>query len=130
MPEEQTIDELHEEIERLRDQVKTHNGHPAKTRPEPEPDQQEEPPPEEKKPEKPIGQRTRLWVRMHPVATAIGLVALIAMAIGGVFLLRYLHSYESTDDAFVEGHLNPITPRIGGAVIAVHVENNQFVRAG
>ncbi len=50
--------------------------------------------------------------------------------IGGFFLWRYLESYESTDDAQVDGHLNSVTPRIGGVVTRVHVENNQFVKAG
>jgi membrane fusion protein (multidrug efflux system) len=120
MPEEQTIDELHEEIQRLREQVQNHNGHPS--------EKKEEPPAE--RPKKPLKQRARGFVRRHPVGIAVGAIALVAIIIGGIFLLRYFHSYESTDDAFVEGHLNPITPRIGGTVIAVHVENNQFVHAG
>src|SRR4051812_3254832 len=101
MPEERTadptIDELHEELERLRDQV-AHNGHgPAKTDPAPE---------EQEKPKKPLKQRARSYVRRHPFGIALGAVVLVALIIRTVFLLRYLHSYESTDDAFVEGHVN------------------------
>ena len=47
-----------------------------------------------------------------------------------VLLLLYLRSYESTDDAQVDGHLNAISSRISGTVIHVYVENNQAVTAG
>ena len=39
-------------------------------------------------------------------------------------------TYESTDDAQVDGHLNGITARIDGEVKAVYVEENQSVQAG
>lgn len=44
----------------------------------------------------------------------------------------YLHSltYESTDDAQIDGHLNPIASRVAGTVRSVYVENNQRVEAG
>ena len=42
----------------------------------------------------------------------------------------YSRTYESTDDAQVDGHLSGITARIDGDVKAVHVEENQSVQAG
>ena len=39
-------------------------------------------------------------------------------------------AYESTDDAQVDGHLNPIAARIDGTIKAVHVDDNQTVQAG
>ncbi len=141
MPEEQTIDELHEEIERLREeqkqlrnQVQSHNGHPMEERAEERVEEKSEEKPKakvlEEKPRKSFGERARTFARIHPFSLALGALALVAIGIATFFLLRYLNSYESTDDAFVEGHINPITPRVGGTVIAVHVENNQFVKAG
>jgi membrane fusion protein, multidrug efflux system len=59
-------------------------------------------------------------------ALVVGVVIVIA-AIG--FWL-YSNTYESTDDAQVDGHLNGITARIDGEVIAVHAEENQSVKAG
>jgi membrane fusion protein, multidrug efflux system len=41
-----------------------------------------------------------------------------------------LQSYENTDDAEVDGYLDPISSRINGTVSAVYVDNNQRVRAG
>jgi membrane fusion protein, multidrug efflux system len=46
-----------------------------------------------------------------------------ALAIAGPPLWRYFHSYASTDDAEIDGHINPISSRINGTVIAVSVEN-------
>jgi membrane fusion protein (multidrug efflux system) len=59
-------------------------------------------------------------------AAILGAVILVA-ALG--FWL-YSRTYESTDDAQVDGHLNGITSRIDGDVKAVNVEENQSVRAG
>jgi membrane fusion protein, multidrug efflux system len=55
-----------------------------------------------------------------------GLVILIA-----VFLLwRYLASYESTDDAQIDGHVNSVSARISGYVLKLNVEDNQYVEKG
>jgi len=50
--------------------------------------------------------------------------------VGGVFLWRYLGSYESTDDAQVDVHLYPVSARISGYVIKVNVDDNQYVKQG
>ncbi len=52
---------------------------------------------------------------------------ILAAAIGFYF---YSRTYESTDDAQVDGHLNGVTARIDGDVKAVRVEENQSVNAG
>ena len=59
----------------------------------------------------------------------IGLVALVVVAIWAWWYL-YSLGYESTDDAQVDGHLNPIAARIDGTIKAVHVDDNQSVQAG
>jgi membrane fusion protein, multidrug efflux system len=59
----------------------------------------------------------------------IGLIALVVVAIGAGWYL-YSLGYESTDDAQVDGHLNPIAARIDGTIKAVHVDDNQSVQAG
>jgi membrane fusion protein (multidrug efflux system) len=43
---------------------------------------------------------------------------------------RYLSSYESTDDAQVDAHLDPVSARIRGHVIRVNVGDNQYVDKG
>jgi len=61
----------------------------------------------------------------------IAIVAIVLVVIvGGVFLWRYLGSYESTDDAQVDAHLYPVSSRISGYVIKVNVDDNQYVERG
>lgn len=69
-------------------------------------------------------QRRRILLRL--VAAALAVTALIF----GV--LYYLHSlsHESTDDAFIDGHVIAISPRVAGHVARVYVTDNQWVKAG
>jgi membrane fusion protein (multidrug efflux system) len=50
--------------------------------------------------------------------------------VAGFFLWRYLGSYEGTDDAQIDGHLNAISTRVSGHVIKLLVNDNQYVEAG
>src|ERR1700679_2716931 len=56
-------------------------------------------------------------------------VAVLLLAVGVSWYL-YAQGFESTDDAQVDGHLNPIAARIDGTIKAVHVDDNQTVQAG
>jgi membrane fusion protein, multidrug efflux system len=57
-------------------------------------------------------------------------IAAIVLLVVGFFLYRYVTSYESTDDAQVDGHVNSISARISGHVIKLNVQDNQYVQAG
>jgi membrane fusion protein (multidrug efflux system) len=72
----------------------------------------------------------RSFLRAHAVALVIGAIVLVILAIGGVWLWNYLSSFESTDDAQIDGHIYPISPRVSGRVIAVNADANQSVKAG
>lgn len=54
----------------------------------------------------------------------------VLAVIVGVVLWLYFSSYESTDDAQVDVHLYPVSARISGYVIAVNVDDNQWVEKG
>jgi membrane fusion protein (multidrug efflux system) len=54
----------------------------------------------------------------------------VLLAVGGFLFYRYSQTYESTDDAQVDAHLNGVSSRIQGTVVAVNVEENQFVTEG
>ena len=60
----------------------------------------------------------------------IGLVVVVLLLVGGT--IWYLHSqtFEETDDAQINGHLNTVAARIDGSVKGVYVENNHAVKAG
>jgi len=57
-------------------------------------------------------------------------IAVIVLLVVGLFIYRYVTSYESTDDAQVDGHINSISARISGHVVKLNVQDNQFVQAG
>jgi membrane fusion protein (multidrug efflux system) len=60
----------------------------------------------------------------------IVMAALALVVVAGVFLWRYFNTYESTDDAQIDGHINAVSARITGNVIAINAEDEQFVNAG
>src|SRR5258708_9321067 len=59
----------------------------------------------------------------------IGIGVLVLLVVG-LFVYRYVSSYESTDDAQIDGHVNSVSARVSGHVIKLNVEDNQFVQAG
>jgi membrane fusion protein, multidrug efflux system len=87
--------------------------------------QSQAPPPEPVTPAKPPAtpaQRVRRVV--------IGLIILAILVIGGLLLWAHLSSYESTDDAQIDGHINATSARVAGTVKQVNVQENQNVEAG
>jgi membrane fusion protein, multidrug efflux system len=56
--------------------------------------------------------------------------AVVVLLVGGIFLWHYLSGFETTDDAQVDVHLYPVSARISGYVLAVHVDDNQYVQQG
>ena len=118
MPNERTVYASEQELEELREEVRRLRGRiPA------EQEQSREEEPKLEKPDK----RDK---KPHPLRRAVLIVVGVAIAVG--VLLWWLHArqFESTDDAQVDSHINEITSRIAGAITAVYVEENQFVQAG
>ena len=58
------------------------------------------------------------------------LIVAVLVIVAGIFLWRYLSSYESTDDAQVDVHLYPVSARVSGYVVRVNVDDNQWVEKG
>ena len=54
----------------------------------------------------------------------------IVLAVVGFFVWRYMSSYEDTDDAEVDGHVNNVSARISGYILKVNVDDNQYVDKG
>ncbi len=61
------------------------------------------------------------------IAIVIGIIVLLVV---GFFIYRYLTSYESTDDAQIDGYINSISSRVSGHVIKLAIRDNQYVQAG
>lgn len=59
------------------------------------------------------------------------LMVLLILGIAGYFAYRgYFANRETTDDAQIDGHINPVSARVPGQVLAIRVQDNQFVKAG
>jgi membrane fusion protein (multidrug efflux system) len=58
------------------------------------------------------------------------IIAVVVLLVVGFFVYRYVTSYESTDDAEVDGHINSISARVSGHVNKLNVLDNQYVQAG
>jgi len=56
-------------------------------------------------------------------------LALAALGLGGRMVYRS-HYFAETDDAYLTGHVHPISARIPGVISKVLVEDNQYVHAG
>lgn len=54
----------------------------------------------------------------------------VILLIGGFLYWRHTSGHVSTDDAFIEAHVSPISSRVGGTVTKVLVKDNQWVNAG
>jgi len=80
--------------------------------------------------EPPPPSRPSSFFRRRPRARMFLIVVILILLVGGFFAWRYFSSYESTDDAQVDGHLMPVSARISGYVSKVNVDDNQYVHKG
>ena len=79
-------------------------------------------------PAEPVPQPVRAR-RGHRALIGVLLVGTL-LAVGGFLFWQYSQTYESTDDAEVDGHLVGVSTRIQGTVTGVYAEENQTVKAG
>jgi membrane fusion protein (multidrug efflux system) len=63
-------------------------------------------------------------------AIVLFLVVLAATVASGFAYWKYRQTHVSTDDAYVDGRIHMVSPRIQGTVVEVRVEDNQQVKAG
>jgi membrane fusion protein, multidrug efflux system len=68
--------------------------------------------------------------RRRLLRLTVALLGATLLCVFGVRLWNYVQSYEWTDDAEVDGHLDPISTRINDTVVAVPVENTYHVKKG
>ena len=54
----------------------------------------------------------------------------IILAVSAYFYIQYKKTHISTDDAFIDGRVHTIAPKVSGTVMTVYVNDNQFVKKG
>src|SRR5205807_4251480 len=78
---------------------------------------------------------TETRIRKRPLykRPAFLVIAAIVLIVAAIFVIRYwlyARSHESTDDAFIDGHIIEISPKVSGYVARVYVKGNQDVHKG
>ena len=59
-----------------------------------------------------------------------GLIVLAIALVFGYSEFRYLQRHETTDDAQIDGNVNPVIPKVSGYVKAIRFQDNQVVKEG
>jgi membrane fusion protein (multidrug efflux system) len=65
--------------------------------------------------------RKKIAFILFPIIITIGAVAIY-------LYLQYSATHISTDDAFVDGRMHVIAPKVPGTVKAIHIQDNQLVK--
>jgi membrane fusion protein, multidrug efflux system len=82
----------------------------------------------------PVADEVQAKAKRLPMKRLITAAILLAgAAMGGTYGYHYWQwasVHETTDDAFIDGHVTQVTPRIAGHVVAVNVTDNQVVHKG
>src|SRR6202050_5021192 len=69
-------------------------------------------------------------VHHRPIKLIVGVVILVILLAGGIPWVHHLLTTVSTDDAYVNGHVTFVAPRVPGQVVRVMVDDNNRVRKG
>ena len=77
-----------------------------------------------------LSQEREKATKKRSLVRGVVLGVVIVVAVAGFFVWRYLNSYEGTDDAQVDGHINNVSARVSGYVLKVNVDDNQNVEKG
>src|SRR5438270_1307250 len=81
----------------------------------------------------PLSDRDLKWKQFrerNPRLRMFLIIGVVVLLVAGFFLWRFFNSYESTDDAQIDGHMNPVSARVGGHVEKLLVNDNQYVQVG
>src|SRR4051812_2093536 len=66
----------------------------------------------------------------RPMVIILACLVLLIGLVFGARYYRYASAHESTDDAFVDGHIIPISPKVSGYVLKLRITDNQHVNKG
>ncbi|HEV3196693.1 MAG TPA: HlyD family secretion protein [Bryobacteraceae bacterium] len=68
--------------------------------------------------------------RKSKVGRILAVLAVVVLGVAGYRLWKYFGTYETTDDAQVDGHIHAVSSRISGNVVQVLAEDQKYVKAG
>lgn len=67
------------------------------------------------------------YTKKRIIIPAIIMIVLVSL---GVFSFIHSLSYQSTDDAFIEGNLVSVAPKVAGQVVKLNFNDNDYVKKG
>ena len=69
--------------------------------------------------------------RRFRVGLFIGIVIALAVIVAVyIYYVKYIAPYETSDDAFIEGYITFVSPRVSGQVVKLLITDNQHVKEG
>src|SRR5919197_59290 len=66
----------------------------------------------------------------RPAFLVVAALVLLVAVVTGLRYWAYARTHESTDDAFIDGHIVQVSPKVSGYVARVYVTDNQQVKEG
>jgi membrane fusion protein, multidrug efflux system len=66
----------------------------------------------------------------RPAFLVVAALVLLVAVVFGLRYWAYARTHESTDDAFIDGHVVQVSPKVSGYVAKVYVKDNQEVKEG
>ena len=66
----------------------------------------------------------------RPLLMAVLVIVMLGVAIAGMRYWQYARQYESTDDAFIQGHIIQMSPKVSAQVTWVRIDDNMEVKQG
>jgi membrane fusion protein, multidrug efflux system len=116
-------------------EIQEHSRQSQGTQPQAPPSQAPANPPQGQTPQgrAQVSERDMKWREFrsrNPRFRMFLIIGIVVLLVAGFFLWRYFSSYESTDDAQIDGHLNPVSARVSGHIQKLLITDNQYVQAG
>src|SRR5580693_6626874 len=68
--------------------------------------------------------------KKYNLQITLGIAGVVLLILVIFYYLRCVAPYEDTDDAFIDGYVTLISPRISGPVTKLLITDNQEVKAG
>jgi membrane fusion protein (multidrug efflux system) len=69
-------------------------------------------------------------IKHHRLAASLVAILVIAVGMGAIIWWLSARHYETTDDAFIDGHPVAVSAQVAGALVAVPVTDNELVQPG